>query len=93
MDVALIPVIDNFTYPLCRSLFQSLCRSIFFILCLLQVLEGLTINAWDLGGHVAARQLWKKYSTMVGHYHIIIYASVTDIKLPHIFSLLIFCCY
>lgn len=27
--------------------------------------EGVTIKAWDLGGHQAARQLWTKYAAMV----------------------------
>jgi len=25
-------------------------------------IEGMTIKAWDLGGHQAARQLWRKYA-------------------------------
>ena len=28
------------------------------------VVEGLTLRAWDLGGHLAARQMWTRYAAM-----------------------------
>ena len=28
------------------------------------MVDGLTVRAWDLGGHAAARQLWTKYAAM-----------------------------